>query len=124
MISSAKEEERFAAGKERKRVYVRPPAGRAAFGVLSSLRGKAEKHASIKKAVSGVGTAFFDALGTEKKRSRGKGFDALRSLAEERAGSARLMRGDGKNVRVRRGSMSEDLGGGEGGFSPLDARER
>ena len=56
-----------------------------------------------------------------KKRSRGKGFDALQSLVEKRAGSARLMRGDGKNVRVRRGSMSEDLGGGEGGLNPLDA---
>ncbi len=39
-------------------------------------------------------------------------------------GSARLMRGDGKNVRVRRGSMSEDLGGEEGGLNPLDALER
>ena len=36
-----------------------------------------------------------------------------------------MMRGDGKKrSRVRRGSMSEGLGGGEGGLSPLDARER
>lgn len=30
-----------------------------------------------------------DALGTVKKRSHGKGFDALRSLAEEKAGRER-----------------------------------
>ena len=29
--------------------------------------------------------SLLDALGTVKKRSRGKGFDALRSLAEEKA---------------------------------------
>ena len=93
MISSAKEEKRFAAGKERKRVQFRPPAGRAAFGVLSSLRGKAEKYSSIKKP-----------------------FPVLERLF--------LMRWNGKNVRVRRGSMSEDLGGGEGGLNPLDAQRR
>lgn len=32
--------------------------------------------------------------------------------------------GRGKDVRVRKGSMSEDLGGGEGGLNPLDALER
>ena len=60
-----------------------------------------------------------------KRRSRAQGVQGLRTWAEKRTGSARLMRGNGKKrSRVRRGSMSEGLGGEEDGFSLPDARER